>query len=97
MLDFAGHDPRFGRLVIGHAKREPLWSGGRWLEGPQYVTAGRYLLFSDIPNDRSLQFDETEGAVSTFREPARHANGHTTRSRGAPRQQRTSSMGYFTP
>jgi gluconolactonase len=37
-------DPRFARLIIGHANLETLWTGGRWLEGPAYFLAGRYLV-----------------------------------------------------
>ena len=50
MPDFVPHDPRFNALVIGHAKLEKLWSGCRWAEGPAYFPAGRYLIWSDIPN-----------------------------------------------
>lgn len=82
MSDYRILDPRFGRLIVGHAKLERLWTGGRWLEGPAYFPAGRYLVFSDIPNDRIMRFDETNGAVSVFREPARHTNGHTVDREG---------------
>jgi gluconolactonase len=75
--DYRSLDPRFERLIIGHARLERLWSGARWTEGPVHFPAGRYLLFSDIPNDRILRFDETSGGVSVFREPARNTNGHT--------------------
>jgi len=54
-----------------------LWTGGRWTEGPAYFPAGRYVTFSDIPNDRMLRWDETTGAVGVFREPANYTNGHT--------------------
>jgi gluconolactonase len=82
MSMFEVHDPRFAQLVIGHAKLEQLWTGARWTEGPAYFAAGRYLVFSDIPNDRIMRYDETSGAVSVFREPARHANGNTVDARG---------------
>jgi gluconolactonase len=61
---------------------ERLHTGCRWTEGPAYFAAGRYLVFSDIPNDRILRWDETTGAVGTFRQPARYANGHTVDRRG---------------
>ena len=48
-----------------------------WAEGPVWVPAGRYLLWSDIPGDRLLRFDETTGIVGVFREPSGHANGST--------------------
>jgi gluconolactonase len=56
---------------------ERLYSGCRWAEGPVWVPAGRYLLWSDIPNDRILRWDETTGVVGVFREPSGNANGHT--------------------
>jgi gluconolactonase len=63
--------------VNGDAWTERLFTGGRWLEGPTYFPAGRYLVFSDIPNDRLLRWDETSNIVSVFRAPANFANGHT--------------------
>ncbi|WP_298322637.1 SMP-30/gluconolactonase/LRE family protein [Haloactinopolyspora sp.] len=68
-------DERFDFKGDKHVER--LASGCRWTEGPVYVPAGRYLLWSDIPNDRMLRWDETTGAVGVFREPADYTNGHT--------------------
>ncbi|WP_033339781.1 SMP-30/gluconolactonase/LRE family protein [Catenuloplanes japonicus] len=59
-----------------------LHTGCRWTEGPAYFPAGRYLVFSDIPNERILRYDETTGAVGVFREPSGHANGHTVDRNG---------------
>lgn len=70
-------DPRFKTCIIGHAKVERLWTGGRWLEGPAWFAAGRYLVFSDIPENRMMRFDETNGTVSTFRQPSNNSNGNT--------------------
>ncbi len=70
-------DDRFGSAVRGDERVERLFGGGRWLEGPVYVPAQRCLLFSDIPNDRMLRYDEVSGAVSVFRQPAGYTNGHT--------------------
>ena len=56
---------------------EQLHGGCRWAEGPVYVPAGRYLVWSDIPNDRMLRWDETTGAVGVFRHPAGYPNGST--------------------
>ncbi|MBP1849158.1 SMP-30/gluconolactonase/LRE family protein [Rhizobium halophytocola] len=69
-------NPQFGRLVHKNARLEQLWTGGRWCEGPAYVPAGKYLIWSDIPNDRVLRFDETDGSVSTFQSPCGNQNGH---------------------
>jgi len=71
------HDPRFRRAILPNTRLERLHTGGRWFEGPAYFPAGRYLVWSDIPNDRILRWDETDASVSTFRHPAGHTNGHT--------------------
>ncbi|MGK5441905.1 SMP-30/gluconolactonase/LRE family protein [Micromonospora sp. URMC 105] len=78
---FEVRDERF-RRVNGDEWVECLWTGGRWLEGPAWFPAGRYLLFSDIPNDRVLRWDETTGAVGVFRHSAGYANGHSVDRRG---------------
>lgn len=76
------HDARFKALVIGHAKLEHLWTGCRWAEGPAYFPAGRYMVWSDIPNDRMMRFDETDGSVSVFRLPSQNSNGNTVDRQG---------------
>ncbi|MBV9561251.1 MAG: SMP-30/gluconolactonase/LRE family protein [Bradyrhizobium sp.] len=82
MLPYVAHDPRFQRLVIGHAVLETLADGCRWAEGPAYFAAGRYLIWSDIPNDRMMRFDETDASVSVFRSPSFNSNGNTTDREG---------------
>ena len=54
----------------------------RWSEGPAWFAAGRYLVWSDIPNDRMLRWDDTDGSVSVFRQPAFNTNGHTVDREG---------------
>jgi gluconolactonase len=75
-------DPRFSKLIHGSANIDKLWSGGRWAEGPAYFPAGRYLIWSDIPNDRLLRWDETGDTVSVFEQPCRNQNGHTVDREG---------------
>jgi gluconolactonase len=70
-------DQRFGACLIGHARVERLWTGARWLEGPAWFPASRSLVFSDIPNNRMLRFDECDGSVSIFRQPSNNSNGNT--------------------
>ncbi|SHG01453.1 gluconolactonase [Kaistia soli DSM 19436] len=70
-------DERFGALVLPNVHVDVLYEGGRWLEGPVYVPAARHLLFSDVPNDRVLRFDEVTGAVTLFQSPSFFTNGHT--------------------
>ena len=79
--EFEVLDERF-RGVGGDAHLEVLHTGCRWTEGPAYFAAGRYLVFSDIPNNRMLRWDETTGAVGVFRAPSGYANGHTVDRRG---------------
>ncbi len=56
---------------------ERVATGFRWAEGPVYFAAGRYLLFSDIPNNRILRYSEDDGHVSVFRQPSMNSNGNT--------------------
>jgi len=70
-------DPRFERYRIDSAAVERLATGCRWAEGPVWFGDHRCLLFSDIPNDRILRWDEQTGQVTTFRAPSRFANGGT--------------------
>jgi gluconolactonase len=74
-------DERF-RACQGDEWMERLYTGGRWTEGPAYFPAGRYLLFSDIPNDRMLRVDELTGVVGVFRAPAGYSNGNTVDRQG---------------
>jgi gluconolactonase len=75
-------DDRFQHLFKGSARLEKLAEGCRWAEGPAYFPAGRYLVWSDIPNDRMMRFDESSGAVSVFRHPAGYSNGNTVDRQG---------------
>jgi len=73
---------RTGKCTVGDSKLETLYEGTRWAEGPVYFPAGRYLVWSDIPNDRLLRWDETTGTVGVFRSPAGHPNGNTIDAEG---------------
>ena len=75
-------DPSFGRYRLGLARVEQIASGMRWTEGPIYFGDGRYLLWSDIPNNRIMRWDEDSGSVSAFRKPANFANGNTRDRQG---------------
>ena len=67
----------FHSCLTGHGRIERLWTGARWVEGPVWFPAGRFLVFSDIPNNRMLRWDETNGYVSEFRNPSNFSNGNT--------------------
>lgn len=75
-------DKRFGQTLIGHARVERLWTGARWAEGPAWFGGGRYLVFSDIPNNRMLRYDECDGHMAVFRNPSNNSNGNTTDREG---------------
>lgn len=75
-------DRRFRKYVLGSASLERLYTGARWTEGPVWFGDGRYLLCSDIPNDRILRWDELTGKTTVFRNPSNYANGHTRDRQG---------------
>ncbi len=79
---FEIYEPEFGDCLIGHARVERLWTGARWSEGPAWFAAGKYLIWSDIPNNRMMRFDDTDGSVSVFRAPSNHSNGNTVDRKG---------------
>ena len=75
-------DPAFNALRLPLASVEQLATGCRWSEGPVYFGDGRYVLWSDIPNDRILKWEEETGAVSVFRKTSWNANGNTRDRQG---------------
>lgn len=77
-------DDRFrtGRCTNGDSRLEVLHADSRWAEGPLYLPAWRQLIWSDIPNDRILRWDEATGTTGVFRAPAGHSNGNTLDRQG---------------
>jgi gluconolactonase len=75
-------DPSFEKYWIKLSAIERIATGCRWAEGPVWFGDGRYLLWSDIPNNRILKWEEETGAVSIFRKPANWANGNTRDRQG---------------
>ena len=75
-------DDAFLYLRLYSASVEQLFTGCRWAEGPVWFGDGRYLLWSDIPNNRILRWDECSGATNVFRSPANNANAHTRDRQG---------------
>jgi gluconolactonase len=75
-------DPSFLKYRLYAASIEQLATGFRWAEGPVWFGDGRYLLFSDIPNNRIMRYDDTSGTTSVFRAPANYANGHNRDRQG---------------
>jgi gluconolactonase len=70
-------DPRFAKYQIISSAIERLYTGARWAEGPVWFGDGRYLIFSDIPNNRMLRWMEETGEVTVFRSPSNYSNGNS--------------------
>jgi gluconolactonase len=75
--DFDIKDDRFRKRIRTSARLDHLYQGTRWAEGPAYIPAWRHLVWSDVPNDRMMRWDEATGAVSVFRSPSNYSNGNT--------------------
>jgi len=75
-------DPRFAKYKVGNAAIERLYTGTRWAEGPVWFADGRYLLFSDIPNNRILRWLEDTAEVTVFRSPSNYTNGNSRDRQG---------------
>jgi gluconolactonase len=98
-------DPSFAKYRgYGHASVERLYTGARWSEGPVWFGDARCVLFSDIPNNRILRWDEETGRTTIFRKPSNYSNGNTrdrqgrlvTCEHGARRVTRTEYDGSIT-
>ncbi len=70
-------DPSFEGYVQPNTPIQRLWTGALWAEGPAWCAQGRYLLWSDIPNNRQMRWLEDDGHVSVFRAPSNNSNGNT--------------------
>jgi len=75
-------DPSFAKYRLPLASVERLATGMRWSEGPVWFGDARCVLWSDIPNNRIMRWDEETGAVSVFRKPSNNANGNTRDRQG---------------
>ena len=75
-------DPRFRNIRLNNAGIERLATGVRYGEGPVWFGDGRCLIWSDIPNNRLLRWDEETGAVSVHRQPSGYTNGNTRDRQG---------------
>lgn len=75
--DIVSLDKRFDKYKLGNTPIQRLYTGCLWAEGPAWDGVGKYLLWSDIPNDRQFRRLDEDGHVSVFRQPAGHANGNT--------------------
>ncbi|HVY64444.1 MAG TPA: SMP-30/gluconolactonase/LRE family protein [Gammaproteobacteria bacterium] len=70
-------DPSFNALRVFNSPIQRLYTGALWSEGPAWSSQGRYLVWSDIPNNRQLRWLEDDGRVTVFRQPSNNSNGNT--------------------
>ncbi len=70
-------DPAFDGLIQANTSITRLWTGALWCEGPAWNAQGRFLIWSDIPNNRQMRWMEDDGHVSVFRSPSNYSNGNT--------------------
>src|SRR5216684_2147883 len=70
-------DPVFTQYVQGNTPIQRLWTGALWCEGPAWSGQGRYVVWSDIPNNRQMRWLEDNGEVSVFRTPSNNSNGNS--------------------
>jgi gluconolactonase len=104
MTYYEAYNPIFATYLLPVCGLEKLHTGTRWAEGPVYFADGRFLIFSDIPNNRMLRWEEETGQVSLFRYPSNFSNGNTrdrqgrlvTCEHGARRVTRTEPDGSIT-
>lgn len=75
--DIVAVDPRFNRYIIGNTPIQRLHTGTLWAEGPAWNGVGRYLVWSDIPNNVQMRWLEEDGHISRFRSPSGQSNGNT--------------------
>jgi gluconolactonase len=75
--DIIAVDPSFNDLAQPNTAIKRLHTGLLWAEGPAWSSQGRYLLWSDIPNNRQMRYSEDDGHVSVFRAPSNNSNGNS--------------------
>jgi gluconolactonase len=75
--DVVALDPRFRKYMVGSTPIRRLYTGTLWAEGPAWNGVGRYLLWSDIPNNVQMRYLEEDSHVSVFRNPSGYSNGNT--------------------
>src|SRR2546423_13768143 len=75
--DVLSIDPAFDALIQSNSAIKRLWTGALWAEGPAWSGQGRYLVWSDIPNNRQLRWIEDDDRVAVFRSPSNNSNGNT--------------------
>lgn len=103
--DVIALDPRFRRYMVGNTAIQRLHIGTQWAEGPAWNGVGRYLVWSDIPNNVQFRWIQDDKRVTEFRNPAGYSNGNTfdyqgrqlSCEHGGRRVARYESNGMVTP
>jgi len=75
--DVVALDNRFRKYIVGNTVIQRLFTGTLWAEGVAWNGVGRYLVWSDIPNNRQMRWIEEDGRVTVFRSPSGFSNGNT--------------------
>lgn len=75
-------DPRFKKYIVGTTEIRRLWTGAEWTEGPVYFGDMHCVIFSDVPNNRLMRYDEVTGQTTVYRYPSNDANGNTRDRQG---------------
>ena len=75
--DIIALDNRFRRYMVGNTSIKRLYTGTLWAEGPAWNGVGRFLVWSDIPNNVQMRWLEEDGHITTFRNPSGYSNGNT--------------------
>jgi gluconolactonase len=75
--DVIALDPKFRRYIVNNTPIRRLHIGTLWAEGPAWNGVGRYLVWSDIPNNVQMRWIEDDGRVTVFRNPSGYSNGNT--------------------
>jgi gluconolactonase len=75
--DIIALDPRFRRYMVNNTAIRRLHFGTQWAEGPAWNGVGRFLVWSDIPNNVQMRWTEEDGRVTVFRNPSGYSNGNT--------------------
>ena len=93
--DVIALDKRFEKYRINNTTIQRLWTGALWAEGPAWNGAGRYLVWSDLPNNRQMRWLEEDGHVSVFRSPSEYSNGNTFDFEGRARSPASTPCGAW--
>ncbi|HEY7389639.1 MAG TPA: SMP-30/gluconolactonase/LRE family protein [Bryobacteraceae bacterium] len=74
--DIIAFDNRFRRYILNSPIKR-LYTGTLWAEGIAWSGNGRYIVWSDIPNNVQMRWLEEDGHVTVFHRPSGYSNGNT--------------------